>query len=135
MQAAPERATRSRMAQAWVVPIALFVGLIVLALPPRLLDTDRFVTTDELFWMGRSAAFARAVQAGRFADTFQSGHPGVTTMLTAWAGMGNAFAGDLAPSRREVSRREVSQSPSFLPALAAARRAFGVVTALGVGLV
>ena len=56
-------------------------------------------------------------------------------MLTAWAGMGNGYASDLAPSRRDVSRREVSQSPSFMPALAAARRAFGVVTALGVGLI
>jgi len=107
---------------------------VLLALPPRLLDTDRFVTTDELFWLGRSAAFARAVQTGHFAETFQSGHPGVTTMWTAWLGMGNALAADLAPSRREVSRREVSQSPSFMPALAAARRGFGVVTALGVGL-
>jgi hypothetical protein len=132
---ARERAAPSRMAWAWLAPLALFIGLVVLALPPRLLDTDRFVTTDELFWIGRSAAFAKAVQTGRFADAFQSGHPGVTTMVTAWVGMGNAFAGDLAPSRREVSRREESQSPSFMPALGAARRAFGVVTALGVGLI
>ena len=48
------------------------VGLGLLALPPRLLDTDRFVTTDELFLLGRSAAFGRAVQTGRFAETFQT---------------------------------------------------------------
>ena len=136
--AAGPTATNSLIRQsgrrAWLIPLVIVVGLVLLALPPRLLDTDRFVTTDELFWLGRSAAFARAVQTGRFADTFQSGHPGVTTMWTAWLGMGNAFAADLAPSRREVSRREVSQSPSFMPALAAARRGFGVVTAVGVGL-
>ncbi len=115
-------------------PLALAVFLILLALPPRLLATDRFVTTDELFWVGRSAAFGQAIENGRLAQTFQSGHPGVTTMWTAWLGMGGLLARDLAPSRREVSRREVSQNLSFLPALASARQAFGVVTALGVGL-
>ena len=106
----------------------------LVALPPRLLETDRFVTTDELFWIGRSAAFGRAIETGQLGQTFQTGHPGVTTMWTAWLGMGSANARELAPTRREVSRREVSQSPAFLPALASARRAFGVVTALGVGL-
>jgi 4-amino-4-deoxy-L-arabinose transferase-like glycosyltransferase len=113
--------------------LVLIALLVLLALPPRLLATDRFVTTDELFWIGRAAAFARAVETGQLGATFQSGHPGVTTMWTAWAGMG-ALTRDLAPSRREVSRREVSQHPSFMPALAAARQAFGVVTALGIGL-
>ncbi len=115
-------------------PLVLAGFLVLLALPPRVLDTDRFVTTDELFWIGRSAAFGRAIETGQFAQTFQTGHPGVTTMWTAWLGMGAPLARDLAPSRREVSRREVSQNASFLPALAAARRAFGLVTALGVGL-
>ena len=113
--------------------MVLAVVLVLLALP-RLFDTDRFVTTDELFWIGRSAAFGRALETGQLGQTFQTGHPGVTTMWTAWLGMGPGLARDLAPSRRDVSRREVSQSPSFMPALAAARRAFGVVTALGIGL-
>ncbi|MCC7370862.1 MAG: glycosyltransferase family 39 protein [Chloroflexi bacterium] len=115
--------------------MSLLVALLLTlaALPPRLLATDRFVTTDELFWVGRAAAFGRAIETGQFSGTFQTGHPGVTTMWTAWLGMGG-LASDLAPSRKEVSRREVSQSPAFLPGLAAARRAFGVVTALGIGL-
>ena len=115
-------------------PLLLALLLVLAALPPRLLETDRFVTTDELFWIGRSAAFGRAIETGQLGQTFQAGHPGVTTMWTAWIGMGSEYARELAPSRREVSRREVSQSPAFLPALASARRAFGVVTALGVGL-
>src|SRR4051812_8219489 len=40
-------------------PLLLAVALFALALPLRLLVTDRFVTTDELFWIGRSAAFGR----------------------------------------------------------------------------
>jgi hypothetical protein len=115
-------------------PIVLAVTLMALALPPRLLATDRFVTTDELFWVGRAAAFGRGVETGRLGQTIQTGHPGVTTMWTAWLGMGPALARDLAPSRKDVSRREVTQSPSFMPALSAARRAFGVVTAVGIGL-
>ena len=115
-------------------PLLLVLLLVIVALPPRLLETDRFVTTDELFWIGRSAAFGRAIESGQLGLTFQTGHPGVTTMWTAWLGMGSASARELAPTRREVSRREVSQGPAFLPALASARRAFGIVTALGVGL-
>ena len=115
-------------------PLLLALLLAIVALPPRLLETDRFVTTDELFWIGRSAAFGRAIETGQLGQTFQSGHPGVTTMWTAWLGMGSQYARELAPSRRDVSRREVSQSPAFLTALASARQAFGIVTALGIGL-
>jgi hypothetical protein len=117
-----------------IAPILFAVALILLALPPRLLATDRFVTTDELFWVGRAAAFGRGIETGQLGQTLQTGHPGVTTMWTAWLGMGPTLARDLAPSRKDVSRREVTQSPSFMPALASARRAFGVVTALGIGV-
>lgn len=108
--------------------------MVLVGLPPRLLDTDRFVTTDELFWIGRTGGFARALATGQFAGTFQSGHPGVTTMWTALLGAGPDLAGQLAGSRREVSRREVSQQPAFMPTLAAARRGFGVATMLGIVL-
>ena len=63
--------------------ILLALLLVLVALPPRLLATDRFVTTDELFWIGRSAAFGRAIETGQLGQTFQTGHPGVTTMWTA----------------------------------------------------
>lgn len=114
----------------------VFAGLVcLLALPPRLADVDRFVTTDELFWIGRSGNFARALAVGQLGQTFQTGHPGVTTMWTALLGMGPDRARELAGGRREVSRRDVVQNPQFLPALAMARRAFGVQTAIGVALV
>ncbi|MFN8633378.1 MAG: glycosyltransferase family 39 protein [Chloroflexota bacterium] len=116
-------------------PLLLAVVLAGLALPPRTLDADRFVTTDELFWVGRSAAFGRAIETGQLGQTFQTGHPGVTTMWVGWLGMGLDRARELAPSRQTVSRREVTQSPAFMPALASARRAFGVVTALGIGTI
>jgi len=114
----------------WLV--AALLGL--LALLPRMVDVDRFLTTDEVFWMGRTGNFARALVSGQLGQTFQSGHPGVTTMWTALLGMGPAQAGDLAGARRIVSRREVSQNPIFMDGLPQARRAFGVVTAAGVAL-
>jgi len=115
-------------------PWAAAALISLLALPPRLAGTDRFVTTDELFWIGRSANFARALGNGQFGQTFQTGHPGVATMWTALLGIGPGRAGELAGGRREVSRREVSQSGAFLPSLAAARKALGIATALGIGV-
>ncbi|MCC6705644.1 MAG: hypothetical protein IT334_12250 [Thermomicrobiales bacterium] len=49
----------------------------------RCLDIGLFVTTDEPFWLGRSANFFRAMRQGDYQYTFQMAHPGVTTM---WAG-------------------------------------------------
>lgn len=124
---APVRAARWAP---WLV--AALLGL--LALPPRIADVDRFLTTDEIFWMGRTGNFARALAVGQLGQTFQSGHPGVTTMWTALLGVGPVQAEQLAGARRIVSRREVSQKPAFMDGLPQARRAFGIVTAVGVGL-
>lgn len=63
-----------------LVALALFL----LALAPRALAPATFLTIDEAFhWFERSAAFLTALQAGDFAATNQTGHPGVTTM---WLG-------------------------------------------------
>ena len=58
--------------------------LVALYLLPRLMHLDASVTTDEPFWLGRSANFYRAIFQGDLAATFQFAHPGVPTM---WAGM------------------------------------------------
>src|SRR6188508_2878410 len=89
--APPPREGEGRRVGASHRPLLLALLLVIVALPPRLLETDRFVTTDELFWIGRSAAFGRAIETGQLGQTFQTGHPGVTTMWTAWIGMGGAL--------------------------------------------
>ena len=59
-------------------------SLFLLALVPRLHAVWLgFVTPDELNWVYRSIRFLQAVQSGRWADTMQTGHPGVITM---WLG-------------------------------------------------
>ncbi len=59
------------------------LGLFILALLPRILALNTFITWDEPMWVYRSLRFLSAIESGRFADTFQVGAPGVTIM---WAG-------------------------------------------------
>jgi 4-amino-4-deoxy-L-arabinose transferase-like glycosyltransferase len=52
------------------------------------LNLGSFVTVDEIaFWIPRSDAFLRAIQAGDFPATAISTHPGVTTMWLGSAGV------------------------------------------------
>src|SRR3954453_9192207 len=104
------------------------VGLAACVFIPRLVGTDVFVTTDELFWLGRSGTFARALSQGRFDQTFLTGHPGVPTIGSAAAALGLERAQSFAGPRREVSRREAGKQADFVPALARARQGVGFVT-------
>src|SRR5262245_55618175 len=62
--------------------LAGLVGLV--ALLPRLLQLDVFLTADEpKSWSGRSIQFLTALSQARWHETFDSPAPGVTTM---WAG-------------------------------------------------
>jgi 4-amino-4-deoxy-L-arabinose transferase-like glycosyltransferase len=120
--------------------ILLGVVLCFLSLMPRLVGLHTYVTTDELFWIGRAGNFATALSTGNPAGTFQTGHPGVTTMWAGLLGVGlndiQAYASTRAISTRtSVSRTEVSRAPNFLEDLAAARRVVAVSTALLIGLI
>ena len=61
----------------------LLLGLVLLTFLPRVLSLDRHWASDETLWMRRSRAFSVAMQSGRFSETAQAYHPGVTTM---WLG-------------------------------------------------
>src|SRR5690606_35835147 len=58
-------------------------GMVVAYVLVRLMHIDLYVTTDEPFWLGRSANFYRALVQHDFVHTYQMAHPGVLTM---WAG-------------------------------------------------
>ena len=60
-------------------PLTLFL----VALLARLSAIGRYVTPDELNWVYRSLGLRRALLAGDWQETLQSGHPGVTT---TWIG-------------------------------------------------
>jgi 4-amino-4-deoxy-L-arabinose transferase-like glycosyltransferase len=79
---APDRAIGPNRNRYAPVFIALLVGLAGLA--PRLFGLADFLTTDEAYhWITRTERFAAALAAGRWGDTLQTGHPGVTVM---WLG-------------------------------------------------
>src|SRR5262245_56676410 len=76
-----------RSGRFWLVSLAipasyLFIGGVALAVLARQLGN--FVTLDEVdFWLHRAEQFLAAIEAGDFAATALSTHPGVTTM---WLG-------------------------------------------------
>jgi len=65
----------------------LWLVIFFLALGPRLGGLDAFLTVDEHRWAERSVNFLKAFCEGRMADTFQVGHPGVTTMALGSLGL------------------------------------------------
>jgi hypothetical protein len=99
--------------------IWLAVLVVVVALVPRLLNLQQFLTADEpKSWFGRSIQFANALVTGNFAATYDSPAPGVTTM---WAGtlgllldyIRQGFPGDLALFLAKVPFDPLD--PSILP--------------------
>jgi Dolichyl-phosphate-mannose-protein mannosyltransferase len=73
-------------------PLALLV--LIVALAPRTIGLADFYTIDEGYhWPGRVERFSQALGEQSWADTNQTGHPGVTTM---WLGsLGRALAARL----------------------------------------
>ena len=70
-----------------ILEIGCSVGLFALALIPRVLALNAFVTPDERRWLERSVKFFAALLYQDWAGTLRKGHPGVTTMWTAVAGL------------------------------------------------
>ncbi len=67
---------------AWL-EIILLLSLSLALLLPRVGGLGSFVTADEPTWGKRAANFYYALRHSNYADTYQTGHPGVITM---WAG-------------------------------------------------
>lgn len=66
----------------WKTGLILVIVIISLILP-RVLALGRYVTADEPTWEIRSANFYYALSKKDYKDTYQTAHPGVTTM---WEG-------------------------------------------------
>lgn len=111
---APRQALSSRRSA-----IAGFLLVVALAALPRVAGRDAFLTPDEVLWLGRTWAFAEAWRTGDWPATYQSGHPGVTTMWLGWLGL--ALAG-------------LPEGSSSMAAFAAARLGPALACALATGL-
>jgi hypothetical protein len=95
-----------------LVTLAVCVGLFLLAALPRVLDPGRPITWDEPKWVNRSLRFVEALREGDLNETFQVGHPGVTTMWLA--GLGMAAHCRLAPTDcRGVNALSASSSGEY----------------------
>ncbi|MGB1249878.1 MAG: ArnT family glycosyltransferase [Candidatus Promineifilaceae bacterium] len=112
----------------------------VLAVALRLVALGRYVTPDEGAWLFWSLNFRKALLAGDWANTFQTSHPGITTMwlgslgiqLTLWLRPASAEILQwleqliwLTPDYAEPAR----QLQQFLPIT---RLVFALVTSIGV---
>ncbi|NIO70896.1 MAG: phospholipid carrier-dependent glycosyltransferase [Anaerolineae bacterium] len=71
----------------WRWSLGISVALFLLALVPRVMGLDIFITPDERLWIERSVQFLSAISIGDFAGTFQTSHPGVTTKWCGSAGI------------------------------------------------
>ena len=71
----------------------LLIGILFIsALLPRLCSIDRYITPDELNWVYRSVQFREALLDGRWGDTLNAGHPGVTTTWLGALGISTQLA-------------------------------------------
>lgn len=106
---------------------AALVFIYLLAFAARLVGISLFVTPDEDNWMRRAGNFAEALETHDLRRTFQSGHPGVTTMWVAHLGMG-AETSRLAGVT--VQDWPVTREPGFMDLLVRARLAMIAVNSL-----
>src|SRR5439155_14167672 len=108
--------------------VGLFAACFVLALLPRFVGLDSFLTSDEGFWTQRTLRFGAALARRDWDDTYRSGHPGVTLM---WVGLLGIGPERLAPFLANWSTDPllVQRAPGYLEVVAAERRAIAVVTA------
>jgi len=78
-----ERRTRTRRLRL-LSGIAVALLLTAAFFLPRIVALGSFVTADEPTWVKRAASFFYALGEKDYPETYQTGHPGVTTM---WAGV------------------------------------------------
>jgi hypothetical protein len=128
-----QRASEPNEAVSTRALVAVFLAVFVLAVAPRLLARDQFITSDEDQWMSRSGGFAYALTTGELRRTYQNGHPGVTTMWLGVLSMGVERAFEFAD--RVHRQRLVATVPGFWDALIQARIGPAVATALSAALI
>jgi hypothetical protein len=81
-----ERSKGSDDTSNWRRLLGISVALFLLALVPRVVGLDIFITPDEPRWMNRSASFLEAVLAGDFIHTIHSGYATPGGVTTKWCG-------------------------------------------------
>ena len=115
---------------------ALAVGVFILALLPRVINLAAIITPDERRWAERSVGFFTALLQQDWAHTFQTGHPGVTTMWTGTMGLWGKYLIESQPGSILDFLGEIPTRPSVTPEyLAALRLPTAILSALAILLV
>ncbi|MCS7222392.1 MAG: glycosyltransferase family 39 protein [Anaerolineae bacterium] len=110
--------------------LAFSIGLFLISLLLRLLWIGQPIVVDSVEWLRRGARFLLALQAGDWANTYGSAHPGVTNLWLIAAGLAgrSAVLGEPIPTL-EITVLPRDAYPS-LDYYIAARIPFAVVTSL-----
>ena len=98
-----------------VLEIGCGACLFVLALIPRALALNAFLTPDERRWLSRSVKFLAALLYQDWAGTLRRGHPGVTTMWTAVAGLTSKYLFGAWSEEVSVSRASLLEFLQGVP--------------------
>jgi hypothetical protein len=126
--------------QARLANFLLLTTVFLLIAWPRWRIVAQSATADETKWVARAANFSTAVREVNLANTYQSEHPGVTTMWAGALGMQlllpgtvSQLSGQLAPY--ELDRFLLDQGYTPLQALVVGRRVMVLFNALVLTLV
>jgi hypothetical protein len=130
----------SQSTKARLFNFMLLSGVFLLIALPRWLVVAQAATADETKWVARAANFSSALSSGDLALTYQSEHPGVTTMWAGALGLNILFPeytaqapGQLAP--HELDRFLLDHGYTPLQALVAGRQVMVLFNALALTLV
>jgi hypothetical protein len=131
---------RSRPASSPLKSILLLAAIFLMFALPRWLIINQSATADETKWVARAANFSTALASGDLAHTYQSEHPGVTTMWAGTAGIRAIFPEFAAQQPGQLEPYELDeflQAHGYTPlqTLVAGRRVMVLLNALALTLV
>ncbi len=118
----------------------IIAGVFMIIALPRYLVLTQSATEDETKWVARAANFSVALRGGDLAGTYQSEHPGVTTMWAGLLGLHLLFPGYSAQAAPQLEPYQVDLfllDRGFTPleALAAGRGVMVLFNALALTLI
>lgn len=122
-----ERTERPTITLPLVLRVSALALLFFLAFGARHVGMTLFITPDEDNWMRRTGNFSQGLEDGEYRRTYQSGHPGVTTMWIARLSTGPEVSRLAGVTRQD---HPVTREPGFMDLLIRARRGMIVANAL-----
>ena len=120
--------------------ISLLVVIFLAVALPRWLIVAQTATADETKWVARAANFSAALSSGNLANTYQSEHPGVTTMWAGVLGLKALFPDYATQNSGQLEAHEIDQflrARGYTPleALVSGRKVMVLFNALALTLV